>query len=105
MAAAILHRGPDEDGYYERPGLHLANRRLSIVGLADGRQPIFNEDRSIAVVFEAAGRSLLGPLAINGAAPDEGNMRLLSRVASPAQRARYLEPLARGTIRSCWSSS
>src|SRR5258708_2539238 len=51
MAAAIYHRGPDEVGYLIEPGLGLANRRLSIVGLADGRQPIFNEDRSIAVVF------------------------------------------------------
>ncbi|HKI35017.1 MAG TPA: asparagine synthase (glutamine-hydrolyzing) [Gemmataceae bacterium] len=51
MALAIVHRGPDEDGFLELPGLGLANRRLSIVGLADGRQPIFNEDRSIAVVY------------------------------------------------------
>lgn len=51
MADAIVHRGPDEDGYFEQPGLGLANRRLSIVGLADGRQPFFNEDRSVAVVF------------------------------------------------------
>jgi asparagine synthase (glutamine-hydrolysing) len=51
MADAIVHRGPDEDGYLERPGLGFASRRLSIVGLADGRQPIWNEDRSVAVVF------------------------------------------------------
>src|SRR3989441_8543490 len=51
MADALVHRGPDEDGYLERPGLGLASRRLSIVGLADGRQPIWNEDRSVAVVF------------------------------------------------------
>jgi asparagine synthase (glutamine-hydrolysing) len=51
MAEAIYHRGPDEDGYLERPGLHLANRRLSIVGLADGQQPIANEDRSVWTVF------------------------------------------------------
>ena len=51
MADAIIHRGPDEDGYLERPGLSFASRRLSIVGLSDGRQPIFNEDRSVAVVF------------------------------------------------------
>src|SRR5438874_5419382 len=51
MAAALIHRGPDEDGYLTRPGLGLASRRLSIVGLADGRQPIYNEDRSVAVVF------------------------------------------------------
>ncbi len=51
MARAIYHRGPDEDGYLERPGLHLANRRLSIVGLADGQQPIANEDRTVWTVF------------------------------------------------------
>ncbi len=51
MADAIVHRGPDEDGYFHRPGLGMASRRLSIVGLADGRQPITNEDRSVAVVF------------------------------------------------------
>jgi asparagine synthase (glutamine-hydrolysing) len=51
MAEAIYHRGPDEDGFLERPGLSFASRRLSIVGLADGRQPIHNEDRSVSVVF------------------------------------------------------
>ncbi|MEY4190529.1 MAG: Asparagine synthetase 1 [Planctomycetota bacterium] len=51
MAQAIFHRGPDEDGYLEVPGLAFTNRRLSIVGLADGKQPIFNEDRTIATVF------------------------------------------------------
>jgi asparagine synthase (glutamine-hydrolysing) len=51
MAQAILHRGPDEEGYLERDGLHLANRRLSIVGLADGQQPISSEDGKIWTVF------------------------------------------------------
>jgi asparagine synthase (glutamine-hydrolysing) len=51
MAQAIVHRGPDEDGFLEVPGIGLASRRLSIVGLADGRQPIFNEDKSVAVVY------------------------------------------------------
>ncbi|MGD9784271.1 MAG: asparagine synthase (glutamine-hydrolyzing) [Hyphomicrobiaceae bacterium] len=51
MADAIVHRGPDEEGYLRRPSLGFASRRLSIVGLADGQQPIFNEDRSVAVVF------------------------------------------------------
>jgi asparagine synthase (glutamine-hydrolysing) len=51
MADALVHRGPDEDGYLEEPGVAFASRRLSIVGLADGRQPIRNEDRSVAVVF------------------------------------------------------
>lgn len=51
MAQAIVHRGPDDDGFLKRPGLHLANRRLSIVGLADGKQPLANEDRTVWTVF------------------------------------------------------
>ncbi len=51
MAAAIVHRGPDEDGFFDIPAVSLGSRRLSIVGLADGRQPIANEDRSVNVVF------------------------------------------------------
>lgn len=51
MADAIAHRGPDDDGFLDLPQLGLANRRLSIVGLADGKQPIANEDRSIWCVF------------------------------------------------------
>jgi asparagine synthase (glutamine-hydrolysing) len=51
MSRAIYHRGPDEAGDLERPGLHIANRRLSIVGLADGQQPIANEDRTVWTVF------------------------------------------------------
>ena len=51
MADALLHRGPDEEGFLEEPGVSLASRRLSIVGLADGRQPISNEDGSVSVVF------------------------------------------------------
>lgn len=51
MARAIYHRGPDEDGYLTETGLELANRRLSIVGLADGQQPISNEDGSVWTVF------------------------------------------------------
>src|SRR5262249_42216353 len=39
------------DGFFEAPGVALANRRLSIVGLADGQQPISNESRTINVVF------------------------------------------------------
>jgi len=51
MAQAMVHRGPDEDGYFFGPGLGMVSRRLSIVGLADGRQPITNEDGQVAVVY------------------------------------------------------
>ncbi|MEU7306166.1 acyl-CoA dehydrogenase family protein [Streptomyces sp. NPDC007206] len=59
--------------------------------------------RGQAVVFEAAGYSLLGPLALNCAAPDEGNMHLLERVATQEQKERYLLPLAAGRVRSCFA--
>lgn len=55
-----------------------------------------------AFVFEAAGYSLLGPVALHCAAPDEGNTHLLDVVANEAQRKTYLEPLARGA-RSCFA--
>lgn len=45
------HRGPDEGGVHLEPGLALGHRRLSIIDLATGRQPLFNEDGSVAVVF------------------------------------------------------
>jgi asparagine synthase (glutamine-hydrolysing) len=51
MADTLFHRGPDEDGFLCEAGLGLASRRLSIVGLADGEQPITNEDRSVSVVY------------------------------------------------------
>ena len=56
-----------------------------------------------SVVFEAAGYSLLGPLALNCAAPDEGNMHLLHVIATDEQKARYLRPLAAGETRSCFA--
>jgi acyl-CoA dehydrogenase len=55
------------------------------------------------VVFEEAGYSLLGPLALNCAAPDEGNMHLLEVVATEEQKERYLRPLAAGETRSCFA--
>ena len=51
MARASVHRGPDEEGFHFRPGLALASRRLSIVGLADGQQPVTNEDGNVTAVF------------------------------------------------------
>ena len=45
------HRGPDEAGIHLEPGLALGHRRLSIIDLATGQQPLFNEDGSVCVVF------------------------------------------------------
>ncbi|MEQ3549872.1 acyl-CoA dehydrogenase family protein [Pseudonocardia nematodicida] len=56
-----------------------------------------------AAVFEEAGYSLFGPLALNIAAPDEGNVHLLAEVATAAQRQEFLTPLALGTQRSAFA--
>jgi asparagine synthase (glutamine-hydrolysing) len=51
MLDALRHRGPDDAGTWTGQGISLGMRRLAIVDLDSGRQPVFNEDRSIAVVF------------------------------------------------------
>lgn len=51
MCGAIYHRGPDEDGMDIRAGVALGMRRLSIIDLQGGRQPIFNEDQTVRTVF------------------------------------------------------
>lgn len=51
MNHSLRHRGPDEGGLHREPGLGLAHRRLSVIDLASGQQPLFNADRSIAIVF------------------------------------------------------
>ncbi len=56
-----------------------------------------------AILLEEAGSSLLGPLALNCHAPDEGNIHMLNVIATPAQREKYLVPLAHGDVRSCFS--
>ena len=60
------------------------------------------DHRGKAIVFEEAGYSPLGPVALNVFAPDEGNMHLLEAVATPEQKERWLRPLAAGEIRSCF---
>ena len=50
MGAALTHRGPDETGTLFAPGIGAIQQRLSIVGLGNGQQPIFNEDRTVAVI-------------------------------------------------------
>ena len=51
MARSLRHRGPDEEGFFLEQGIGLACRRLSIVGLVDGQQPVYNETGSVVAVF------------------------------------------------------
>src|SRR5512145_1187081 len=51
MNESQFHRGPDEGGLHVEPGLGLGHRRLSIIDLSTGQQPLYNEDQSVCVVF------------------------------------------------------
>src|SRR5438067_2776787 len=51
MTAVLAHRGPDADGFYVHEGIGLGHRRLSIIDLSTGDQPLSNEDSSVWVVF------------------------------------------------------
>ncbi|HLN27757.1 MAG TPA: asparagine synthase (glutamine-hydrolyzing) [Gemmataceae bacterium] len=51
MADSLAHRGPDAEGFWAEPGIGLAHRRLSIIDLTGGDQPIANEDGSLQVIY------------------------------------------------------
>ncbi|MFL8988621.1 acyl-CoA dehydrogenase family protein [Pseudomonas sp. QLc11A] len=93
--------GPSEDLRQELISLGRASGLLSSHVSTDfGGLAL--DHASKAILFEEAGYSPLGPVALNIAAPDEGNMHLLQEVATPEQKERWLRPLAAGHIRSCF---
>jgi acyl-CoA dehydrogenase len=58
---------------------------------------------AMAAMYQEANRSIFGPVALNAAAPDDGNMMLLAKVATPAQRDRWLGPIVEGQVRSAFA--
>jgi acyl-CoA dehydrogenase len=56
-----------------------------------------------AAMYEEANRSIFGPVCFNAAAPDDGNMRVLSQVATEAQKDRWLKPIVEGQVRSAFA--
>ena len=94
--------GPSEE---VRRELHQAARAAGVFAPHVPREwgGLGLDMRGQAVVLEEAGRSLIGPLSLNAAAPDEGNMHLLHRVATEEQKKAYLAPLAAGDQRSCFA--
>jgi acyl-CoA dehydrogenase len=58
---------------------------------------------AMAAMYQEANRSIFGPVALNAAAPDDGNMMLLAQVATPAQRDRWLRPIVEGQVRSAFA--
>jgi len=108
----VLPLDDEHDGDIERAGGDALRSRLQAMARAEGllspHGPVDCGGLGLgmaerAPVFEAAGWSLFGPMALNINAPDEGNVHLLDQVASDAQRARYLGPLVRGQARSAFA--
>ncbi|HLV75087.1 MAG TPA: acyl-CoA dehydrogenase family protein [Vulgatibacteraceae bacterium] len=108
----VLPLDDEFDGDIEAAGGDEARRRLQAAardaGLLSPHGPeeygglgLNMTDR--APVFEEAGYSLFGPVALNINAPDEGNVHLLDCVATAEQRERYLKPLVRGEWRSAFA--
>lgn len=97
----IEHHGPSDDLRRELQAKAKAAGLLAPhVGEAWGGHGL--NHRETATVFRAAGYSLLGPVALNCMAPDEGNMHLLEKAATPEQKERFLRPLAAGETRSAF---
>jgi acyl-CoA dehydrogenase len=95
------HHGPTEEFRNELVALAAAEGLVAPhVGVEYGGMGLNHVAK--AIVFEEAGYSLLGPVAMHIFAPDEGNMHLLEQVASHEQKERWLRPLASGATRSCF---
>jgi len=91
--------GPTDDLVYE---LREKARQAGVLTphiLPDGSHL---SQRDTAAVLKRSALSLLGPLACNTMAPDEGNMYLIGKIGSPTQKARFLEPLVSGRARSAF---
>jgi acyl-CoA dehydrogenase len=91
--------GPSDELLHEMRAKARAAGVLTPHVLADGSHLT---QRETAMVLIRSGLSPLGPLAVNTMAPDEGNMYLLGKVGSPAQKARFLAPLLAGQARSAF---
>jgi alkylation response protein AidB-like acyl-CoA dehydrogenase len=96
------HHGIPED---LRRDLNAAAKAAGLLGINSpeefGGQGFSHFEQ--AVVFEAAGYSILGPIALHFHAPDEGNIHMLDVIATPHQRKKYLARLATGEVRSCFA--
>lgn len=77
-------------------GLWCLQLQRETGGLGVGRM-------GMAVCYEEMNRSIFGPVVFNSAAPDDGNMMLLEKVATPDQKARWLAPIVRGEVRSAFA--
>jgi acyl-CoA dehydrogenase len=106
-----LERDPENFSEHENiPGERLApvRAKAKAAGLWAPQSPTAFGGMALPIVawaamYEEAARSLFGPLAFNCMAPDDGNMNLLARVGTPAQKERWLRPIVEGEVRSSFA--
>ncbi len=85
--------------------LQLVRAKVKAAGLWAPQMPVARGGRGLSVVgmaacYEEMGRSIYGPVCFNAAAPDDGNMIVLNKVATEAQKERWLQPIVDGEVRS-----
>ncbi|MRH90398.1 acyl-CoA dehydrogenase [Nocardia sp. SYP-A9097] len=98
----LTAHGPNDELRQELVELARAEKLLTVQApVALGGRGLSHIEQ--AVIYEAAGWSTLGPVAMNCAAPDEGNMFLLAKVANPEQTERFLRPVIDGHQRSVFA--
>ncbi|MEC3955468.1 acyl-CoA dehydrogenase family protein [Nocardia sp. CDC153] len=98
----LTAHGPNDELRQEMVELARAEKLLTIQAPVElGGRGLTHVEQ--AVLYEAAGWSTLGPVAMNCAAPDEGNMFLLSKIANPEQTQRFLQPVIDGHQRSVFA--
>ena len=88
--------------------LQLVRAKAKAAGLWALQMPVERGGRGLSVVgmavcYEEMGRSIYGPVCFNSAAPDDGNMIVLSRVATELQKDRWLQPIIDGEVRSSFA--
>ncbi|MEU1426131.1 acyl-CoA dehydrogenase family protein [Nocardia sp. NPDC005746] len=98
----LTAHGPNDELRQEMVELARAEKLLTIQAPVElGGRGLTHVEQ--AVLYEAAGWSTLGPVAMNCAAPDEGNMFMLSKIANPEQTQRFLQPVIDGHQRSVFA--
>jgi acyl-CoA dehydrogenase len=113
VAEHILPVERDRENYDEHenialPVLEELRGKAKAAGLWAPQMPKARGGQGLSIIgmaacYEEMGRSLFGPVAFNCAAPDDGNMLLLEKVASDAQKTRWLQPIVDGKVRSAFA--
>lgn len=98
----------DDHGNIALPVLHRVRAQVKQAGLWAPQMPVARGGRGLptvawAAAYEEMNRSIFGPVCFNCAAPDDGNMSVLNKVATAAQKTRWLQPIIDGSVRSAFA--